>query len=142
MQGSADIKRFLLSLFFVGVSAHILFTVYKITQNNKKLEESRAEVLKLETKKENLENQVSYKKTRDYVERTAREELNMSRLGEEIYLYPRDLELKSGLESEVEKEEEQKKDVIGVARKSVVNGKMSDWERYSQNLGAWKNILF
>lgn len=128
----------------MGVSAHILFTAYKTTHSNRKLEEIRIEVLNSEAKKEDLKNQVSYKKTKDYVERTAREELNMSRLGEEIYLYPKELELNSESKSgsEAKKEEEQKGSVSGVGRKAEMGRKMGGWEEYTRNWEAWKRILF
>lgn len=68
----------------------MLQTVRKIMKSSQRLDEAKEEVLALEARKEDLIQEIDYKNTPGYIEETARNELNMARPGEEIYIYPKE----------------------------------------------------
>ena len=63
-------------------------TTREIIKSSKRLNEAKEEVLSLETAKEELIEEIEYKKGESYIKEIARNELNLIKPGEEIYIYP------------------------------------------------------
>ncbi|HDQ88538.1 MAG TPA: septum formation initiator family protein [candidate division WWE3 bacterium] len=88
MQVPAHVKYLFLAFLLVGASVNMLATTRQIIKSSKRLEESKKEVLSLKDERNNLEAQIDYKKTQSFIEKFARDKLNMVLPGEEVYIYP------------------------------------------------------
>ena len=58
----------------------------KVYQSSKRLEDFEKEASDLEGEKAKLEEEIKYKKTSEYIEEKARNELNLVRSGEKVYV--------------------------------------------------------
>lgn len=63
-------------------------TIREVTKSSKRLKTAQEDVLALQERRKNLLEEIEYKKTEEFVEETARNELNFIKPGEEIYIYP------------------------------------------------------
>lgn len=106
-------------------------------QSSKRLGESKEEVLSLKSEKEELEEQVEYKKTQSFIEETAREKLNMILPNEEVYIYPEDQKEEPQI-----KEREQNTTILGEKKQSPVVKPAEKEEIRKVHLAEWKNLLF
>lgn len=70
----------------------MLSTTRKVLKSSKRLNKAKEEVLSLEKQREDLLKDIKYKETEAYIEEVARNELNLIKPGEEIYIYPEDTE--------------------------------------------------
>ncbi len=127
----AQLKYIILAIFFTLGSINAIRTTKGILESSKRLEQTDQEVLSLKNKKEELETSIEYKETDDYIEEAARNELNLVRPGEEIYIFPEDLATK---EEEVLENESTELDLK--TRSSLVDTK--DTPPIEQ----WKELLF
>jgi len=66
----------------------MVVTTRKIVKNGRRLKDIREDVLSLGQEREQLIQEINDKKTQEYIERTAREKLNLVKPNEEIYVYP------------------------------------------------------
>jgi len=90
--GGRSIKSIMLSLFFIVLSAAVIFflgsTNWKIYQKKASLQTRVAELKKeadfLEQKNNELNKNLSYAKSDDYLEMIARDQLGMKKPGEEV----------------------------------------------------------
>ncbi|HLD51411.1 hypothetical protein A3K34_00085 [candidate division WWE3 bacterium RIFOXYC1_FULL_40_10] len=73
----------LLSLVTIG----LVKNSFMLLQSKKRLDDIRAEVTKLNNKKSELEAEIAYKQTPEYIEEKARNDLNMIKPGEKVYVY-------------------------------------------------------
>ena len=71
----------------------MVVTTRKIVKNGRRLKDIREDVLSLEQEREQLIQEINDKKTQEYIERTAREELNLVKPDEEIYIYPEEKDI-------------------------------------------------
>ena len=96
----AHTKNILLSVLFVLAAVNFTRTALEILENSKRLDGLSQEVDQLEEEKREYTNQVAYKKTDEYVEEKARNDLNLIKPGEKVYVVPSGLR-EVDLESEV-----------------------------------------
>ena len=137
MQVPAHIKYIIIATLLIGASTSMISTTHKIMQSSKRLEESKEAVLSLKQEKADLEEEIEYKKTQGFIEKIAREKLNMILPGEEVYIYPESTTEESFLD--------EKTNVMGAsnAREEhpVVNLSKTRAEKKAI-LQEWKNLLF
>lgn len=100
MSMPAHTKYILLSILFILASVNFTRTALEIIENSKRLDELSQEVQGLEDQKVALEESVSYKKTDEYVEEKARNDLSLIRPGEKVYVIPKEIK-NLDLESQV-----------------------------------------
>ena len=100
MQIPAHVKYIVLSVLFVLASFNFIRTTLEIIENSKRLDSLSQEVNDLEHEKEELEKSVAFKVTDEYVEEKARNDLNLIRPGEKVYVIPKELK-SADLESRV-----------------------------------------
>ena len=82
----AHIKYIALIILFVLGSVNFTRTAIEIMSNSKRLDNLNDEVLSLRQQKDGLEQEVDHKKTDEYVEKAARNDLNMIKPGEKVYI--------------------------------------------------------
>ena len=82
----ARLKYILLTLIFTIATVNFVRTTLDILQSSKRLEDLRAEVSDMDAQKTQLQADLEYKKTRDYIEERARNALNMIKPGEKVYV--------------------------------------------------------
>lgn len=78
---------------YVGLSvllviAAINFTriTFEIVKSSKRLDDVKGEISLLGQQKTDLEKSIEYKKSDDFIEKTARNELNLAKSGESVYV--------------------------------------------------------
>ncbi len=91
MAVSAQTKYLVLTVLFILASINFTRTALEIIKNSKRLDELSQEVGALEGDKKALEDGVTYKKTNDYIEEKARNDLSLIRPGEKVYVIPQEL---------------------------------------------------
>ena len=136
----AHVKYIILGALLLGASVNMLSTTHKIMQSSKRLEESKEEVLALKSQKEELSRNIEYKKTEGFIERIAREKLNMILPNEEVYLYPEgEVTGRDGELALVESAKKEGKSTNPVVL-GVTEGMTSEAKR--KNREDWANLLF
>lgn len=81
-----DIIHLVLAIVFIGISINVTITTINIFKNTNRLKELEKEVVLLEEEKDQIQSSIEYKKTNEYVEDFARNELNMVKPGEEVFV--------------------------------------------------------
>lgn len=87
----ARVKYISLTVLFILASINFTRTALEIIDNSKRLDDLSQEVDQMESQKNDLEASVEYKKTDDFVEEKARDDLNMIKPGEKVYVIPKEL---------------------------------------------------
>lgn len=100
MKISAQIKYVFLSVFLVFATISFTKTTLDIVKSSKRIDDLNAEVSELEKQKSGLEAEIGYKKTDEYIEERARNDLSLIKPGEEVFVV-------------IEKEEEGAEDLKG-----------------------------
>lgn len=75
-----------MALLLVLASINLTRTTLEIVKSSKRLEDIKDEISSLEQEKSTLANSINYKKSDSYVEKVARDELNMVKPGESVYV--------------------------------------------------------
>ncbi len=96
----AHMKYMLLTVLFVLASFNFTRTALEIIENSKRLDSLSQEVEEMKEDKRNYENEVAFKKTDEYIEEKARNDLNLIKPGEKVYVVSGDMQ-KVDLESQV-----------------------------------------
>ncbi len=86
MRGSSQLKYIALSALFIFATVNFTRTTLEILKSSKRLDELKNEVSGLEKSKDGLEKSVSYMQSNDYVEERARDDLNLIKPGEKVYV--------------------------------------------------------
>ncbi len=86
MLKKSNLKYLAISVVLLLISGSFVTSTLDILRNNQRLQEEQASVKALEQQKSALEQQVAYKKTQDFVEESARNDLNMIKPGERVYV--------------------------------------------------------
>lgn len=84
----AQTKYILLSVLFILAAINFTKTAIEILENSKRLDSLSQEVDGLEQDKKDYINSVAYKKTDEYVEEKARNDLSLIKPGEKVYVVP------------------------------------------------------
>ncbi len=79
-------KHLLLSALLILASINLVRTTMGILKSSKRLEDAQNEVSLLEQEKVALQKSNEYKKSEEFIEKTAREDLNMVKPGESVYV--------------------------------------------------------
>ena len=88
MSVPAYIKFIILSVLFIAATINVTRTTFNILRSSERLEITKEEISQLEKEKESLEHELAYKNTDEYVEEKARNDLNMIRPGEKVFVVP------------------------------------------------------
>ena len=86
MRLPAHLKYIVISILFVLAAINFTRTTLDILKSSKRLDDIRSEVSDLEEKKTKLEDDIEYKKSDEYVEERARNDLNLIKPGEKVYV--------------------------------------------------------
>lgn len=113
----AHTKYILISILFILASINFTKTALEILENSKRLDNLSQEVDQMREEKQDYTNKVAYKKTDEYVEEKARNDLNLIRPGEKVYVVPQGLR-EVDLETKV------------LGHKSVGHGQESNSEKW------------
>ena len=98
-------KHIILSILLIIATVNFTRTIFNILESSKRLTNTKTEVLSLETKRTELESELEYKKTIEFIEEKARNELNLKKPGEDVFIAPEGL----GEEDETEPQVAKKK---------------------------------
>ncbi len=107
-------------------------TTIEIMKSSHKLDASKQEIADLEAKKAELEKSIEYKKSEDYVEKTARNELNLIKPGETVFVV-------KSLKPEQTQEVDEKSGTITKNKKII--GTLT-LDKRIENLQDWWNLFF
>ncbi len=88
MSHPTQLKYILLSALFVIATINFTKTTLQILDSSKRLDVLKSEVSDLEIKKSNLVNVLEYKKSDEYVENSARNQLGLVKPGDKLYIFP------------------------------------------------------
>jgi len=77
----------------IVASINMITTTRRIVKNSRRLKDVREDVLSLEQDREQLIQEIKDKETQEYIEKTAREELNLVKPNDEIYIYPEEKDI-------------------------------------------------
>jgi cell division protein FtsB len=83
----AKTKYILISILLIIASINFTKTAYEILKSSKRLDDLHGEINGLEATKTGFIKEIDYKKTQDYVEERARNDLNMIKPGEQILVF-------------------------------------------------------
>lgn len=86
MWESAPFKNIILSILFVVAAINFVRTTLDILKSSHRLDDAKEEISLLQQQKAALGRNIEYKKTSAYVEEKARNELNMAKDGETVYV--------------------------------------------------------
>jgi len=87
----AHTKYIFISILFILASINFTKTALEILENSKRLDNLSQEVDEMKGEKQEYQNRVAYKKTDEYVEEKARNDLNLIKPGEKVYVIPQGL---------------------------------------------------
>ena len=82
-------KSLAISTVLLIISAGFITGTFKIVQGGKRLIDTKKELTALKQEKERLEAEAEYRRSPEFVEKEARNKLNMVKPGEEVYLKPK-----------------------------------------------------
>jgi len=88
MSMPAQAKYIILSVLFVTAAVNFTRTTLSILENSKRLDNVKGSVAELEARKIHMEEQLAYEKTNEFIEKKARNELNMVKPGEKVFVIP------------------------------------------------------
>ncbi|MFC1624817.1 septum formation initiator family protein [Patescibacteria group bacterium] len=103
---SSNLKYILGATLLVFLSFGFIKSGLEVLEGSKRLSETQEEVLSLEGKKEALEQEIQYKRTPEYIEEKARNDLNLVKPGETIYIIEKGKEEKGGETSVLSEKDE------------------------------------
>ena len=84
----AQVKYIGLSLLFAFATINLTRTTLNIIKSSERLNEAKREVLSLEEEKKRLEKELAYRKTDEFIEEKARNQLSLIRPGEQVFIVP------------------------------------------------------
>ena len=79
-------KYFLGSVLFIALSVGFIKSTFDVLKSKDRLDEISREVVELEAKKAEIEKEIEYKQTSEYIEERARNDLNLIKPGEKVYV--------------------------------------------------------
>jgi len=82
----AYLKYIGLTVLFVVAAVNFTRTTLSVIESSRRLEELRGDVSDLEAQKSDLEEEVEYRETADFIEKEAREKLGLVMTGEELFV--------------------------------------------------------
>ncbi len=135
MHRPSNIKYLALSVLLILASISFIRTTIEIFQSSKKLDTAKQEISSLETKKDQLEKSIAYKKTDSYVEKVARDDLNLVKPGERVFVVKDENYDKDKPKPELDSEP-----TLGASTERL--SKDLTWHQRKLNLKKWLNLFF
>lgn len=86
MSKSSKNKYLLGTIVFIVLSVSFVSSSFEVLKSKDRLDELNQEVASLEQKKLEIQKEVEFKKTDEYIEEKARNELNLIKPGEKVYV--------------------------------------------------------
>jgi cell division protein DivIC len=86
MPKSKQIKYITISVLLLVLSFGLIRSTFDVYRGSKRVEDLENEVLDLEKRKKELESSIEYKQTNEYVEEKARNDLNLIKPGESVFV--------------------------------------------------------
>lgn len=129
---ATSLKYLALSGLLILTSISLTRTTLEIIKSSKKLDTAAEEIAGLEQSKDELSKSIEYKSSNDYVEKVAREELNMVKPGEKVYVVKT---------TEDQPEREVVAGAASTLAKVKVGQKLSFADR-AKNLKVWFRLYF
>lgn len=86
MSDPARFKKIITSVLLVIASINLVRTTRDIIKSSKRLDSLQEEVAGLKSKEAVLEQDLAYKQSNEFVEESARNNLNMTKEGEKVYV--------------------------------------------------------
>jgi len=80
------IKLIALTIALTVLSVNMFIGAYYTLKNTKRLEDLKTEVSGLEARRDSLKEDIRYKATDEYIEEKARNDLNLAKPGEKVYV--------------------------------------------------------
>lgn len=87
----AYIRYLALSTLFVIATINFSKTTLNIIESSKRLDETKEDVLSLEDTRDELEKELEYRKSDEFIEEKARNDLNLMKPGERIYVVSKEV---------------------------------------------------
>ena len=134
MSQDSPIKYIILAILFVVASVNFTKTTLEIVKSSRRLDELRSEVADMDAEKAALQKDIEYKKTDAYVEEKARNDLNMAKEGEKLFVV-----FDKGANSDDSIAEKDDSEVLSA--RDTRNGSVSSNTR-AQNLLLWYKLFF
>ncbi|OGC69799.1 hypothetical protein A2415_05020 [candidate division WWE3 bacterium RIFOXYC1_FULL_39_7] len=134
MSQDSPIKYIILAILFVVASVNFTKTTLEIVKSSRRLDELRSEVADMDAEKAALQKDIEYKKTDAYVEEKARNDLNMAKEGEKLFVV-----FDKGANSDDSIAEKDDSEVLSA--QDTRNGSVSSNTR-AQNLLLWYKLFF
>jgi len=132
MRSNQGFKYIALSVLLLVASLSIARTTLDIIKSSKRLDDVKNNISSLQQQKEDLTASINYKKSPDYVEKIARNELNLVKPGESLYV------VKGSKDPETDSSKEV--DVLA-ASSARLPGRLTIKDR-TKNLSVWWHLLF
>jgi cell division protein FtsB len=132
MYKESKFKYLLLTVLLILAGVSFTRTVLEILKSSRRLDATKNEITALEQKKSDLEESIAYKKTADFIEETARNELNLVKPGEEVFVVSNTAPAKS---------DEVTLDSPSILLSSADTGRITLKKRIS-NLQDWWELFF
>ncbi len=127
------LKYVALSILLVIAAINFTRITFEIVKSSKRLDNVKSEISLLGQQKIDLEKSIEYKKSDDFIEKTARNELNLAKSGESVYVI-------GGLVKNDAKIAENGSGVLSAV--SVSRKKTKTIEERITNLNLWIKFLF
>jgi len=108
MSKSTKFKYILGTTLLFVVSISLIKSSLFVFKSKGRLDDVKNEISQLESEKKNIEEEIEYKKTEEYIEEKAREDLNLIKPGEKVYIVVGE-DVKSSTESVLSGSSERKK---------------------------------
>ena len=86
MPSRAQLKYIIISIFLIAVSIGFLRSTFQMLQSKKRLDDLETEVSLLEQQKQDLQDSIEYKKSEEYIEERARNDLSLVKPGEQVFV--------------------------------------------------------
>jgi cell division protein FtsB len=86
MSKMSKTKYLLGAVLFILLSVSFIKSTFDVLKSKERLDDLNKEVEMLEKEKSEIEEEISYKQTKEYIEEKARNELNLIKPGEKVYV--------------------------------------------------------
>lgn len=88
MPDNIDFKKLFFSLLFILIAISFVRTTLNVVKNSQRLGELEKEVAILDVKKHELQKDIEYRQSSEYIEEVARNDLNYAKSDETIFVVP------------------------------------------------------
>ncbi len=139
MSTFSNFKTISVSVILLVASFSFIKTTLEIMKSSSRIDNLRAEVVVLEQNKEKLEKDLEEQRSREFIEKEAREKLNLIKPGEKIYVLDEEFENKLNNSLQMESGA-----ALGDVAHNTSNvaGNVEGKKNYIKNLKMWQEIFY